>query len=145
GPPINAQCRGLRAAVRGEFARAGLDLPTCWGNRNCAPYLADTVRRMRDDGARRGLAVVTSPYGSYASCRQYLDDIARARAEVEGAPEIDKIRQYRDHPGHIAPHVDAVRAALATLPPQRWSTTRLVFTAHPIPSAMAATAGPTGG
>jgi len=143
--PINAQCRELLAALRVEFAQAGLDLPSYWGNRNWAPYLADTVRRMRDDGVRRALAFVTSPYGSYSSCRQYLDDIARARAEVEGAPEIDKIRHYHDHPGHIAPHVDAVRAALATLPPERRSTTRLVFTAHSIPSAMAATAGPTGG
>src|SRR5205814_4401562 len=116
------------------------------GNRNRHPYLAQTVRQLRDDGIARALAFVTSPYGSYSSCRQYLDDIERARAEAgAGAPVIDKIRHYHDHPGHIAPHADAVSAALATLPPQRRSTTRLVFTAHSIPSAMAATAGPTGG
>ena len=141
--PINAQCRELLAALRPEFDRAGIDLPIYWGNRNWAPYLADTVSQLRDDGVQRALAFVTSPFGSYSSCRQYLDDIAKARAAVgDGAPVIDKLRHYHDHPGYVGPHADAVRAALATLPA---GATRIVFTAHSIPTAMAATAGPTGG
>jgi protoporphyrin/coproporphyrin ferrochelatase len=144
--PINAQCRDLLAALRGEFAGAGLDLPLYWGNRNWDPYLERTVRDMRDARIGRAIAFVTSPYGSYSSCRQYLDDIERARTQVgAGAPVIDKIRHYHDHPGHIGPHVDALRAALATLPAQRRTTTRLVFTAHSIPLSMAATSGPDGG
>src|SRR5439155_3379220 len=135
--PINDQCRALIAALDGQ-----LDLPIYWGNRNWHPYLADTVRRMRDDGVRRALAFVTSPFGSYSSCRQYLDDIAAARATVDGAPEVDKIRHYHDHPGFVGPHADAVRTALATLPA---GTHRIVFTAHSIPLSMARTAGPTGG
>src|SRR5437764_14643996 len=136
--PINAQCRELLAALRVEFAQAGLDLPSYWGNRNWAPYLADTVRRMREDGVRRALAFVTSPYGSYSSCRQYLDDIARAREAVGvGAPEVDRIRHFHDHPGHIGPHAEAVAAALSTLPAGRRATTRLVYTAHSLPPSVA--------
>ena len=143
--PINAQCRDLLAALRTEFAGAGIDLPLYWGNRNWHPMLADTLRQMRDDGVRRAVAFVTSPYGSYSSCRQYLDDIAAARAAVgEGAPAIDKIRHYHDSPGFVAPHADAVRAALSTLDPARRSTTRLAFTAHSIPASMAERAGPDG-
>jgi protoporphyrin/coproporphyrin ferrochelatase len=143
--PINAQCRELLAAVEADFASNGIDLPVYWGNRNWDPYLTQTVRRMRDDGITLALAFVTSPYGSYSSCRQYLQDIALATDAVGGGPAIEKIRHYHDHPGYIAPHADAVRAALATLPADRRTTTRLVFTAHSIPTAMAATAGPTGG
>lgn len=139
--PINAQCRALLAAIGAEFAAHGIDLPVYWGNRNWDPYLTGTAERMRADGVTRALAFVTSPYGSYSSCRQYLDDIARATGE---GPTIDKLRHYHDHPGHIAPHADAVRAALASLPAQRRTTTRLVFTAHSVPTAMAATAGPSG-
>nr|BFE62306.1 ferrochelatase [Dactylosporangium thailandense] len=135
--PINAQCRELLDALRPR-----LDLPIYWGNRNWHPMLADTVRQMRDDGVRHAIAFVTSAYGSYSSCRQYLDDIDRARAEVPGAPVIDKIRHYHDHPGFIEPHADAVRAALATLPGQ--APARLVFTAHSIPAAMNAASGPGG-
>jgi protoporphyrin/coproporphyrin ferrochelatase len=144
--PINGQCRELLAAIGAGLGDAGIDLPIYWGNRNWTPYLADTVRQMRDDGVRRALAFVTSPYGSFSSCRQYLDDIATARATVgPDAPIIDKIRHYHDHPGHIRAHVDAVGAALATLPAERRATTRIAFTAHSIPVSMAAASGPGGG
>jgi protoporphyrin/coproporphyrin ferrochelatase len=132
--PINEQCRELLDAVRPH-----LDLPVYWGNRNWHPYLADTMRKMRADGVRRAVAFVTSAYGSYSACRQYLEDISRARGELgEGAPEIDKIRHYHDHPGFIEPFVDAVRAV--------WTPdARLVLTAHSIPSMMDAKSGPQGG
>lgn len=144
--PINGQCRELLAAIGAGLGDAGIDLPIYWGNRNWTPYIADTVRQMRDDGVRRALAFVTSPYGSFSSCRQYLDDIATARATVgPDAPIIDKIRHYHDHPGHIRAHVDAVGAALATLPAERRATTRIAFTAHSIPVSMAAASGPGGG
>jgi protoporphyrin/coproporphyrin ferrochelatase len=144
--PINAQCRELLAALGVELAVAGIDLPRYWGNRNWAPVLADTVAEMRDAGVRRALAFVTSAFGSYSSCRQYLEDIAEACAVVgPHAPVIDKIRHYHDHPGYVRPLADAVRAALATLPSERYPSTRLVFTAHSIPSTMDDRSGPTGG
>jgi ferrochelatase len=140
--PINAQNRALLAALGPALP----GLPLYWGNRNWHPYLADTVAAMRDHGVRRALAFVTSAYGSYSACRQYLDDIDRARAEVgPGAPEIDKIRHFHDHPGFVMPHADAVTAALNTLPERSPARTRLVFTAHSIPTQMEATSGPEGG
>jgi ferrochelatase len=144
--PINGQCRELIAALEKEFAAHGVTLPIYWGNRNWDPYLSETIRQMRTDGVEQALAFVTSPYGSYSSCRQYLDDIERARSQVgPGTPSIDKIRHYHDHPGHIEAHADGVRAALAQLPPAHRASTRLVFTAHSIPSALALSSGPGGG
>jgi ferrochelatase len=144
--PINAQCRDLLAALRPMLDEAGIDLPLFWGNRNWHPYLGDEVARMAEQGLRHALAFATSPYGSYSSCRQYLDDIATARAAVgPGAPVIDKIRHYHDHPGHIRPHGDAVRAALADLGDVDPGDVRVVFTAHAIPSTMDANSGPDGG
>ena len=141
--PINGQCRELLAALRVEFDAAGIKLPLYWGNRNWPPMLHDTVATMRDDGVRRALAFVTSAYGSYSACGQYLEDIAAARSAVgAGAPEIDKLRQFHDHPGFVEPHADAVRAALAQLPPD--GVTRLVFTAHSVPMSAAAASGPNG-
>jgi protoporphyrin/coproporphyrin ferrochelatase len=141
--PINQQCRDLLAAVRDDFAVTGPALPLYWGNRNWAPYLSDTVRAMADDGVRRAVAFVTSAYSSYSSCRQYLEDIERARATVgPDAPEIDKIRRFFNHPGFIEPFADNARAALATLPAEVRGDAHLVFTAHSIPVAMAKSSGP---
>lgn len=141
--PINEQCRALLAAIRDEFARHGLALPQYWGNRNWHPMLADTLATMRDDGVKRAVAFVTSPYGSYSSCRQYLEDIAAARAAVgPRAPVVEKLRHYHDHPGFVEPLADGVRHALANLEPAPRERTRLVFTAHSIPTAMADRSGP---
>jgi protoporphyrin/coproporphyrin ferrochelatase len=142
--PLNQQCRRLLAALRPALDTVGVGLPLYWGNRNWTPYLTATVAQMAQDRIGHALAFVTSPYGSYSSCRQYLDDIDAARAEVgTGAPVIDKIRHYHDHPGYVLPHADAVLAASAQL--SDVDNPRLVFTAHAIPVAMAATAGPDGG
>lgn len=144
--PINQQCRDLLTAVQADFAGNGIDLPAYWGNRNWQPMLADTVAQMRDDGVTQALGFATSAYGGYSSCKQYWEDIAEARKKVgPGAPAIAKLRQFHDHPGFVGPHVSAVRDALGELDPARRASTRLVFTAHSIPSSMAATAGPDGG
>jgi ferrochelatase len=141
--PINQQCRDLAAAIEKDFAAVGIGLPVYWGNRNWQPYLADTLARMAADGVRRALAFVTSAYSSFSSCRQYLDDIERARAATgPAAPQVDKIRQFYNHPGFIGPHAAAVAQAASTLGGQPFD---LVFTAHSIPAAMSAASGPAGG
>jgi ferrochelatase len=143
--PINFQNRALIDALRAELEANDIDLPIFWGNRNWHPYVVDTVRDMVDAGVRRALVFVTSAYASYSACRQYQDDLATAVATIgEAAPQLDKIRHYFDHPGFIEPQVDAVRAALQTVDPSHRATTRLVFTAHSIPVAMADLSGPAG-
>jgi ferrochelatase len=143
--PINAQNRALIEAVRADFAAHHLDLPVYWGNRNWQPYVTDTVRSMAADGVRSAAVFVTSAYSSFSSCRQYQDDLLAAqRAVGASAPQFVKLRQFFDHPGFIAPQVDAVRGALVDLHEARRGSTRLIFTAHSVPVAMAEQAGPSG-
>jgi ferrochelatase len=141
--PINDQNRALLAAIRDELSAHDLDLPVYWGNRNWHPFVEDTVAAMAKDGIGRALVFVTSAYSSYSGCRQYQEDLVRA-AEAAGAdaPELHKIRHFFDHPGFIDPQADAVRAAVAEIDSSRHATTRLVFTAHSIPTSMARQAGP---
>jgi protoporphyrin/coproporphyrin ferrochelatase len=144
--PINQQCRDLLSAIGKDFAAAGVDLPLYWGNRNWHPYLADTVTQMAADGVTRAIAFVTSAYGSYSSCRQYLDDIEAARAQAgPGAPRIDKIGHFFNQPGFIEPFAEAALAAIGSLPSAVSHGAHLVFTAHSVPEAMAAASGPAGG
>ena len=138
--PINAQCRALLAALRPELDAHGIDLPLYWGNRNWHPMLTDTVRRMRDDGVRHALVFVTSAWSSFSACRQYLDDLERARDAVgDGAPTFDKIRQFWDHPGFVEPMADNVRAARAGLAGDLGARARVLFSAHSVPTSMART------
>lgn len=138
--PINDQNRALLAALRDVLAAEGPDLPLYWGNRNWHPLLPDTLRQMAADGVRRAFAFVTSAYSSYSGCRQYLEDIARAREAVgAGAPEVLKLRVFYNHPGFIEPMADRVRAAFERIPAGRRDRAALVFTAHSVPVSMAET------
>ena len=153
--PINQQTRQLIAAVEAELAQNGTPLPVYWGNRNWHPLLADTLRDMKQQGVRRALAFVTSAYSSYSGCRQYREDIARAREAVgEGAPEVDKLRAFYNHPGFFEATVERVRDALQELAvtarnrSAAWTWTgeapvptqvQVVYTAHSIPVSMAET------
>ncbi|MBX3443424.1 MAG: ferrochelatase [Planctomyces sp.] len=135
--PINQQVRDLIAATRSELDRAGIDLPIYWGNRNWHPLLTDTLQQMARDGRRCALAFVTSGQSSYSGCRQYRENIEAARqAAGDGAPQIDKLRVFYNHPDFIAAQVDCVKAALQHIPAQRRAAAQLVCTAHSIPLSM---------
>lgn len=140
--PLNAQNRALIAALGAELAAHGLDLPIYFGNRNWRPYLTDTVREMAAAGVHRAIAFVTSAFSSYSGCRQYREDVMGALdAAGPGAPEIDKLRVFYNHPGFIAANVAQLRQAVATLAPAQRARAHVVFTAHSIPCTMARTAG----
>ncbi len=148
--PINGQNRALRAAMEAELRRRGIDLPVYWGNRNWAPYVEHVWRQMADDGVEHVYVFPTSGFASWSGCRQYHEDVARARSVSTGAapgggPTAEKLPHYGDHPGFVRANADALAAALATLPEDVRDGARLVATAHSIPDTMAAVAGPTGG
>ncbi len=136
--PINQQARDLIAALEAELERNGPRLPIYWGNRNWHPLLPETLRQMKQDGVRRALAFVTSAYSSYSGCRQYREDIARAQSEVgAGAPEVEKLRAFFNHPGFIEATVERVRDALRDIPEDVRGKVQIVYTAHSIPVSMA--------
>ncbi len=144
--PINDLNRDLLAGIEADLATAGIDLPVYWGNRNWDPYLTDAVQRMRDDGVTRAACFVTSAYSSWSSCRQYRENLYDAVSAVSdaggGAPALDKLRHYFNHPGFVEPVVDAALAALAGLDEDLRAGAHLVFVTHSIPLSMADTAGP---
>jgi ferrochelatase len=115
-------------------------LPIYWGNRNWYPLLADEIQRMTADGVTRALAFVTSAYSSYSGCRQYREDIESARRQVgQAAPQVDKLRVFYNHPSFIRAWVSRLQNALEQVPRERRDRVSVMYTAHSIPLAMAAT------
>lgn len=158
--PINDQNRALLAALREELAPRRV----YWGNRNWDPFLADALRRMREDGVRRAACFFTAAYASYSSCRQYRENLAEAllaigspvcAAAIESADALeqplvlDKLRHYYNHPGFLTAQAERVQAAIDALTERIGVTSAtsapLVFTAHSIPVSAAASSGPAGG
>jgi protoporphyrin/coproporphyrin ferrochelatase len=147
--PINDQNRQLKAAMEAELAARGIDLPVLWGNRNWDPYLRDALVEANERGYTKLIAIATSAYSSYSSCRQYREDFAIALDETSlfGHIAIDKVRQFFDHPGFVTPFIDGVRDGLRKVLADNpgidlFSEVEILFSTHSIPSTDAAKSGP---
>lgn len=144
--PINDHNRELRAALETELAARGVDLPVLWGNRNWSPFLTEAVADAHERGYRRLLGIATSAYSSYSSCRQYREDFATALRDsgTTDSITIDKVRQFFDHPGFVAPFIAGVRDALAQLDDQGIGPdgVHVLFSTHSIPVTDAERSGP---
>lgn len=147
--PINDQCQALLTALRTECEVRGFEIPIYWGNRNWQPYLADTFAEIAAAGHRRVLAVITSAYPSYSSCRQYRENLYDATLGLD--LQVDRLRHYSPDPGFVAANVRGVLAALAQLGQSgaegelsdaEGEPARLVFVTHSIPTAMSEGSGP---
>lgn len=143
--PINDQNRALKAALEAELAVRGIDLPVYWGNRNWDPYLEDAVRAAAGAGDTRLLALATSAYSSFSSCRQYREDFARVleATGLAGSVTIDKVRQFFDHPGFVEPFVGGVQNAIAGFLADGVAPAevRVLFSTHSIPTTDAEASG----
>ena len=136
--PINEQNRELKSALEARLAARGVDLPVYWGNRNWSPYLDTALAEAHAAGHNRLIAIATSAYSSYSSCRQYREDWADA-LEASGLAaqvQIDKVRAFYNHPGFVTPFVDGVRDALAEAHEAGLddSEIELLFVTHSIPA-----------
>ncbi|MHA6668175.1 ferrochelatase [Homoserinimonas sp. A447] len=144
--PINDQNRALKAAIEAELGRRGIRLPVFWGNRNWMPYLRDAVTEAHDAGHRRLIAIGTSAYSSYSSCRQYREDFALALDEtgLNDVMRIDKVRQFFDHPGFVTPFVEGTHSALAAFEADGFTADQVhvLFSTHSIPTTDAERSGP---
>ncbi|MEO6955895.1 MAG: ferrochelatase, partial [Antricoccus sp.] len=72
--------------------------------------------------------------GGYSACRQYHEDIARAREEVPGAPRMEKLPHTYLNEHFLAGNRTAITTALADQKLVSAKRIRLVFTAHSVPT-----------
>lgn len=129
------QARALAAQLRAD----GTSLPTYVGLRCWTPYLHETLQHMMAEGRRRAVALIMAPHQSEASSGRYEREVTNARERVgAGAPQIDYVADWHAHPLFIEAVSDHVRAAMERLPVERRASAALVFSAHSIPTAMAA-------
>ncbi len=128
--------------LRQRLAAQGAALPVYVGMRNWHPLLPDTLSTMAKDGVRRAIGFICAAHRSYSSCTQYKENVldARAQAMAEGRPDVGVtyVDDWHTHEGFVDTNARHVTSAIATLPEAARDRARLVFTAHSIPTTMAA-------
>src|SRR5271166_4401538 len=140
--PYNDLTMQQAAALRKALAKKSADVPVAVGMRNWEPYIADSIRALADDGARRVLGFIMAAHRSEASFERYQANVNDALAALgEAAPEVVYPETWHDHPLFIGAVASRAREAYAQFDPPERPRTRLIFTAHSIPLAMA-DAGP---
>ncbi len=140
--PLNAitmrQAEGLRFRLRDR----GVDVPVYVGMRNWHPLLPDTLSAMARDGVRRAVGFICAAHRSYSSCTQYRENITDAKAQTVASGLADVgvtyVGDWHTHDGFIDASARHVAEAIAGLPGAVRDRARLVFTAHSIPTTMAA-------
>lgn len=133
--PINELNAQLMADVSAELERRGMDVPVVIGNRNWKPYMRQTIEQLVADGHRRVVAVATSAYSSYSSCRQYLEDIERGSDGLDIT--IDKVGPFAETEAFAQANARSLVAAVRTLREQiGQEPMRVLFVTHSIPTAM---------
>jgi ferrochelatase len=114
-------------------------LPVYVGMRNASPFFNETLKQMADDGVQRALGFILSSHRTEASWERYQKNISDARAELGGvAPEVDYCAGWHDHPLFIQTWTELIQAALNGIEVDKHKSTPLLFTAHSLPTAMAA-------
>ena len=137
--PLNELTFRQARALEAELRAHGPALPVYVGMRNWTPYLHETLHRMAADGVRRAIGVIMAAQQNDAGWGRYQRDVANAQAQVGGtALRVDYVDEWHAHPLFIEAMSLHVHAAFERIPSERRAPAALVFTAHSIPTAMAA-------
>jgi len=140
--PLTALTRQQARALEAALATRKLTLPVHVGMRNWHPFLVDTLEEMARTGVRRAIGILAAAQRSYSGCLQYKENVRDARAALAAKgvtpPEIHFVGDWHANPGFIDANADSVRWALNRLPADRRERAKLIFTAHSIPTSMAA-------
>ncbi|MBI2989185.1 MAG: ferrochelatase [Deltaproteobacteria bacterium] len=137
--PLNGiifrQAHALEKMLKGH----GIELPVYVGMRHSSPFLRETLARMGAEGVKRALGFILSPHQTEASWERYQKNVAEARAKLgAGAPDVDYCPGWHAHPLFVQALAQQTRWALEKIPVRKRQTTPLVFTAHSVPTPMAA-------
>jgi ferrochelatase len=137
--PFIASTKRQAGALRERFGRDGTQVPVLLGMRNTAPWLEDTLRDLARAGARRAIGFVLAAHRCEASWDRYLRNVEEARKRVgAAAPEIEYLPPWHAHPLFIEAAADRISDTLGRIEPAARDRAHLIFTAHSIPVAMAA-------
>jgi ferrochelatase len=125
-------------ALADVLKQLGLEVPVYVGFRHSIPYIAESLATMAAEGVARALGFILSSHHTEASWERYQKTVADSRASLGDAPAVDYCPGWHDHPLFIETWVDQIEDELEKIPPERRRNAALIFTAHSIPTAMAA-------
>ncbi|MBO8172524.1 MAG: ferrochelatase [Bacillaceae bacterium] len=103
------------------------------GMKHSHPFIADTVKRMVEDGMTKAVGLVLAPHYSVMSIGSYIKTAQEAVEEHNG-PQISYVKSWHLHPLFLQTLEDRVKEALAQLNGDLNSgEVKVIFSAHSLP------------
>lgn len=139
--PYNTEVENLALNISNSLKIKGLEIPVFYGMRIWQPFLLDVMLHIKEQGLKKGVAVILSPHRSEASYDRYIASLDQAR-RINSATEIRYrfLNSWYDHELFIRSHVETLGAArkkMETAPEKIF----YLFSAHSIPSMAAGDSG----
>src|SRR5712692_5791193 len=126
-------------ALEEILKQLGLPLPIYVGMRHSPPFIPETLDQMAGDGIKRALGFILSSHQTEASWQRYQQSVADARKEIgTSAPIIDYCPGWHNHPLFIQVWEEQIEEEMEKLSAAERADTPIMFTAHSVPAAMAA-------
>jgi len=115
---------------QGRLLADELGMPVYVGMRNWKPYIADVVRKMREDGITRAVAICLAPQNSRTSVGLYRKTVFAA---TRNALEVQFIEHWAEHPDLIRAFAERLIATRAAFSAEVGAPVPVLFTAHSVP------------
>ena len=134
GSPLNAQARAQSGALEGELRRRGLDAACYPVFQFLDPFVEEGVRRARQDGVERLVALPVYPLCGHSTTVAALREVRRAVEAAGWEVGVLEIAGWHRHPDYLPMHADHVRAFAGERGVDLSAeTTTLLFSVHGTP------------
>lgn len=116
--------------VQARLLEQATGLPVYVGMRNWKPYIATTVRQMRDDGVTSAAAICLAPQNSRTSVGLYRRAVM---AEAGHDIAVDVTEGWAEHPLLVEAFAERLREKYRALSGELGQAPPVLFTAHSVP------------
>lgn len=132
--PYNDLADKVRSDLELWLADQGATLPVYCGMRNWDPYIADTIRKMNQDGKSSAIGVILAAHRTESSWGRYMIDVKRAVATNHGrGPRVQFLDACFDHPRFFEANAQRIEESTGYRRGSWPQSVPLLFTAHSIP------------
>jgi protoporphyrin/coproporphyrin ferrochelatase len=131
--PLLKLTEDVRRALQGRLSSNGQATPVYMGMKHWHPYIAETMRKMHDDGVKEFTAVVLAPHYSRMSIGQYRETVEETQKQLGDAFRVRFVEHWYERPAFVQFMAGLVRQALTKFPESERDGVTVVFTAHSLP------------
>ncbi len=134
--PLNEYTYKQARRLEIRLSQNGYETPVYVGMRNWRPYIPNTIKEMREKGAKKAIGMIMAAHQCDASWERYKRDVQEALCNTDIEIEFEYSPPLFDHPLFIENSADLIRECLDLIDLEELQNTVILFTAHSIPTPM---------